>query len=94
MSGYRAEPAALETVAGTLRSASEDLDGATPPPAPELGVCTAPVADLLARLLDQTGTVVQGMSAAADAVEASKTQYQEREYWSMDELPKPGPKPS
>ena len=93
--GYRADPDTLSRVAGILRTASQDLDGAAPPPtAPALGSATAAVADLLGRLSEQAATAVQGVAASADAVVDSRKEYEAVEHWSADSLPKPGPTPS
>lgn len=76
--GFRADPATLESVASKLRGASSDLEGgASPPPAPEVGACTAAVSAVLSLLTESVAGVVEGVGAAGDAVAKSNERYVE-----------------
>lgn len=74
--GFHVQPAALEDLAGGLRDGSEALESSTsPPPAPEVGACTAPVAAVLGLLTESAAGVVEGVGAAGDAVADSAALY-------------------
>lgn len=77
MSGdFRADPATLEGVAGKLRRASSALEGgASAPPAPEAGACSAAVNAVLSLLSESVAGVVEGVGAAGDTVAKSRDVY-------------------
>jgi len=78
MDGFRAGQPALEGIASKLRTGSTSLEGtAAPPPAPEVGACTAAVSAVLALLTDSIGGVVEGLDAVGDAVTRSGAVYGE-----------------
>ncbi len=68
MNGFDVDRAVLEAVASTLHGAGADLESmADPPPAPEVGACTAAVSAVLALLTESIGGVVEGLGAVADS---------------------------
>lgn len=76
--GFRADPATLESVASKLRGASSNLEGgASAPPAPQVGACTAAVNAVLSLLSESVAGVVEGVGAAGDAVDRSRDRYVE-----------------
>jgi len=62
MNGFDVDRAVREAVvASTLHGAGADLESmADPPPAPEVGACTAAVSAVLALLTESIGGVVEG----------------------------------
>ncbi|RZS36978.1 hypothetical protein EV193_106213 [Herbihabitans rhizosphaerae] len=88
--GYSARLAALDAAAGRLRGAADGLGKApSPPEPPPLGVATAAVADLVARLGKQTGIAVGGLGAASDAVAKSRKTYRASDVFARERLPRP-----
>lgn len=83
--GFRADPATLDGVAGALRGASGDLEaGASAPPAPEAGACTAAVNAVLSLLTESVAGVVEGVGAAGDAVAENRDAYVETDETQAD----------
>lgn len=73
---FDADPVTLEQVARRLRGAAMDLDATpAPPPAPEVGPCTAGVAAVLAFLTGSAAGVCEGIGVAGEAVERSHALY-------------------
>jgi hypothetical protein len=72
------DPETLDSVAGTLRNASSDLDGsAGAPAAPQVGAASGAVAALLAFLADEAASISEGVGGAGDAVAAGGQSYLE-----------------
>jgi hypothetical protein len=68
--GYALTPGVHGLIARRLDGASKALDAkaAGAPPAPDAGICSAAVAARLTSLTESLTGVVEGLSAAADAV--------------------------
>jgi hypothetical protein len=78
MNGFDVDRAVLEAVASTLHGAGADLESmADPPPAPEVGACTAAVSAVLALLTESIGGVVEGLGVVGGAVADSNVIYGE-----------------
>lgn len=89
--GYRAEPATLSTVAGILEQAGDNVNGVqAPPDGPQAGLPSAAIAQVIANLSGQVDVLVGGLHAAAAAVRDSRTEYEAREQWATETLPKGG----
>lgn len=89
---FYVEPGELDGVARRLRSGSDSLEGASsPPPAPEAGDCTAPIAAVLAYLTESTAGVVEGVGAAGDAVAECNSDYLEADRNEAEAMSWTGP---
>jgi hypothetical protein len=80
-SGFKADPALMETMAGTLRNAGLALDSAGngAPTAPDAGDVTADIAALIGHLTNSAGELVVGVTAAGDAIAQGGADYLEAE---------------
>lgn len=69
-SGFQADPAVMETMAGTLRNAARTLDsaGSSAPNAPDAGDVTAHIAAVIGYLTNSAGELAVGVAAASNAV--------------------------
>jgi hypothetical protein len=74
--GYQVDPATLEHVTSSLRTAGSTLDGLdSDPGAPDAGELTGPMSALLSRFLSDTGELVTGVGAAGDQVADARNLY-------------------
>ncbi|MGH3972992.1 MAG: hypothetical protein ACRDS9_06675 [Pseudonocardiaceae bacterium] len=80
-SGFKVDPALMETMAGTLRNAGLALDSAGngAPTAPDAGDVTADIAALIGHLTNSAGELVVGVTAAGDAIARGGEDYLEAE---------------
>lgn len=76
--GFALTPGVHGNIARRLDGASKALDGkaAGAPPAPDAGICSAAVAARLKALTESLTGVVEGLSAAADAVVDNRRIYE------------------
>jgi len=89
MSGFEANPSTMDSVAGSLRGAAGELNSAPePPPPPRAGAVSGAIAGILGHLAEQTAILAGGLDSAADAVRASRTEYEANEHWNVEALPK------
>jgi hypothetical protein len=75
--GYVVDPAVLEQLSSSLRTAGGTLDGVGKgmPGAPDAGELSGDMGDLIARLVESTGELVVGMGGAGDDIAAARTTY-------------------
>ncbi|MQA11814.1 MAG: hypothetical protein GEU98_25355 [Pseudonocardiaceae bacterium] len=92
MSGYEAGSAALEGIAGKLRSGADEVEGvALPRSAPDAGACTGAVAAALSFLAESAAGISEGLQVAATAVVDSNESYMSAEQRAADDLSPHGP---
>jgi len=79
--GYRFVPGTAGQIARRLDAASRELDGcaAGAPEAPDAGLCTAPVAAVLALFAESLDGIVEGLRDAANEVAYNKQVYAKAE---------------
>jgi hypothetical protein len=78
MDEFKADLEVLDGVAQRLWTGSAGLEGgAAPPPAPEAGAVTGPIAATLSVLSQSLAGVVEGLAAAGDAVTETRGVYAE-----------------
>ncbi|MHA6797917.1 hypothetical protein [Bounagaea algeriensis] len=87
MSGTNAHLGELDGIASKLRNGGSQLeDGASAPPAPDVGMSTQAVAAALAMLTSSTAGISEGLGAVGDAVQSSRDVYQETDQTSAENL--------
>jgi hypothetical protein len=79
--GYRFVPGAAGQIARRLDAAGKDLDGSAvgAPDAPDAGLCTAPVAAVLALFAESLDGIVEGLRDAANVVAYNNQVYAKAE---------------
>jgi len=77
MNGFITDPAAMTTIAATLRRGAWAVDDVpAPPPPPRAGACTAVVNTGIAALCENAATIVGAYLAAGDTTDATLREYQ------------------
>lgn len=93
MSSTDAHLGELDTIASKLRSGGAQLeDGASAPPAPDVGMSTQAVAAALAMLTSSTAGISEGLGAVGDAVASGRDLYEEMDQSSAEDLHNTGPR--
>ena len=93
MSGTEADLGELEAVSSKLRTGSNQLeDGASAPPAPEVGTSTQAVAGALALLTSNTAAISEGLTVIGDAIKSSRDLYQDTDQGNAEDLHNTGPR--
>ncbi len=93
MSGTDADLGELDGIASKLRSGGSQLeDGASAPPAPDVGMSTQAVAAALAMLTSSTAGISEGLGAVGDAVQSGRDLYQDSDQSNAEDLHNAGPR--